>query len=117
MTENDMSAPHAAGESRTRALLPAQLSARIGRCERHRVSLDRALRQMRLFSRMAERLGVTAPRSALTHAVAREAELGCLECTASHRCRQWLDGNSPDDDYREFCPNEGLLGVLPHGHL
>jgi hypothetical protein len=47
------------------------------------------------------------------HAVLREAELGCLECASWRHCRQWLAGNLPDDDYRDFCPNEGLLGVLP----
>ena len=113
MTEIDTSVPRAGSNLRARMLVLARLSERIGRCEPHGILLDRTLRQMRLFSRMAERLGVAAPTSELTRAVAREAELGCLECATWRRCRQWLDGKSPDDDYRNFCPSEGLLAVLP----
>jgi Family of unknown function (DUF6455) len=96
-----------------RMIVLARLSERIGRLEPRRVLLDKILRRMLLFSRMSERLGIAAPESPLMRAVLREAELGCLECTAWRRCRQWLDGRSPDEDYRDFCPNEGLFGVLP----
>jgi hypothetical protein len=91
----------------------ATLSERIGQLEPLRVLLDKILQRMLLFSRMSERLGIAASESPLMCAVLREAELGCLECRAWHRCRQWLDGRSPDDDYRDFCPNKGLFAVLP----
>jgi hypothetical protein len=110
----DQSVPRANSELRTQMLVLARLSERVGRFEPRGILLDRILRQMRLFSRMAERLGIAAPQSELTRAVAREAELGCLECATWRRCRQWLDGHSPDDDHRDFCPSEGLLAVLPH---
>jgi hypothetical protein len=109
MTEIARSASYAAGTSRDLSCL----SESVWRHEPRPVSLGRISRQMELFSRMTERLGVAAPDRALTHAVMREAELGCLECATWRRCRQWLDGNSPDDDYRDFCPNEGFLAVLP----
>lgn len=113
MNETDTSVPPAAGTLLARMIVMARLSERIGRLEPRRVLLDRILRQMLLFSRMSERIGIAAPDSPLTRAVLREVELGCLECTAWRRCRRWLDGRSPDDDYREFCPNEGLFAVLP----
>jgi hypothetical protein len=91
----------------------ARLGECIGRLEPRRVLLDKILRRMLLFSRMSERLGIAAPESPLARAVLREVELGCLECTAERRCRAWLDGRSPDDDYLEFCPNECLFAVLP----
>ena len=96
-----------------RMIVLARLSERIGRHEPRRVLLDKILRQMLLFSRMSGRLGIAAPESPLMRAVLREAELGCLECAEWRRCRDWLDGRLPDDDYRDFCPNGGLLGVLP----
>jgi hypothetical protein len=96
-----------------RLVFLARLSDRVGRHEPRGVLLDRLLRRMLLFSRMSERLGIAAPESPLMRAVLREVELGCLECTAWHRCRQWLDGRLPDEDYRDFCPNEGLFSVLP----
>jgi hypothetical protein len=107
--------PRATGQL-SRLIWLARLSERVGRGERGRVLIDKVLRQTLLFSRMSERLGIAAPESALMRVVFREAELGCLECTAGRRCRQWLDGRLPDDDYREFCPNEGLLNVLPRQH-
>lgn len=107
------SAPRSSTPSLTRLIVLARLSERFGRCDPRRVLLERILRQSLLFSRMSDRLGLAAPTSPLTRAIYREAELGCLECRASRRCRQWLDGKAPDDDYQEFCPNEGLLSVLP----
>ncbi len=112
MTELDTRAKPAGGQL-ARLISLARVSERIGRAEPRGVLLDKMLRQILLFSRMSERLGVAAPESALMRAVFKEAELGCLECTARHRCRQWLDGRLPDDDYRDFCPNAGLLDVLP----
>jgi hypothetical protein len=99
-----------------RLIMLARLSEHIGRLEPRRALLDKILQRMLLFSRMSERLGIAAPESPLMCAVLREAELGCLECTAWHRCRHWLDGRSPDADYRDFCPNEGLFSVLPRQH-
>jgi len=96
-----------------RMIALARLSERIGRLDPRRALLDRVLQEMLLFSRMVERLGIAAPESPLMRAVLREVELGCLECTAWRRCRQWLDGRAPEDDYRDFCPNEGLFAVLP----
>jgi len=91
----------------------ARLSEQINPLDRRRVLLDRLLRQLLLFSRMTERLGIAQAQSPLMRAVIREAELGCLQCVNWQRCRHWLDGQAPEDDYREFCPNEGLFGVLP----
>ncbi len=113
MNEIDTAAPAAAGGSVAPMIVPAGLSERIGRGESRRALLDEISRQRLLFSRMAERLGIAAPVSPLMRAVLREAECGCLECTVWCRCRQWLDNGSPDDDYREFCPNEGFFAVLP----
>jgi hypothetical protein len=96
-----------------RMIVLARLIERIGPLEPRRVLLEKMLRQMLLFSRMSERFGIAPPESPLMRAVLREIELGCLECTAWRECRQWLDGRLPDDDYRDFCPNEGLFGVLP----
>lgn len=62
------------------------------------MSLDKILRWLLLFSRMSERLGIAAPETPLMRAVLREAELGRLGRTGWRRCRQWLDGRSPDDD-------------------
>jgi uncharacterized protein DUF6455 len=113
MTEIDTRVPPADGGLLARMIVLARLRERIGRLEPRRVLRDRTLRQMLLLSRMSERLGIAAPERPLMRAVLHELELGCLECTNWRRCRQWLDGSSPDDDYRDFCPNEGLFGVLP----
>ncbi len=99
-----------------RMIALARLSERIGPLGPRRAQLDKVLQQMLLFSRMVERLGIAAPESPLMRAVLREAELGCLECAAWRRCRQWLSDRAPEepeDDYRDFCPNEGLFNVLP----
>jgi len=113
MTEIDTAVPPASGGFLSRMIALARLSEGIGRLEPRRALLDKILRRMLLFARMTERLGIAAPQSPLMRAVLREAELGCLDCRAAGRCRRWLDGSSPDDDYRDFCPNEGLLAVLP----
>jgi hypothetical protein len=96
-----------------RMIFLTRISERMGRLEPRRVLLDKILKRMMLFRRMTERLEIAAPQSALTRAVLREAELSCMECGDWLRCRQWLDGKAPDDDYRSFCPNEGLFDVLP----
>src|SRR6266567_4289680 len=116
MTEINTLVPPAADGLLGRMIVLARLRERIGRHDPRPVLLDRILRQMLLLSRMSERLGIAAPERPLMRAVLREVELGCLECTNWRRCRQWLDGSSPDDDYRDFCPNEGLFGVLPRQH-
>ena len=116
MTEVDTSAKPASSGQLARLISLARLSERIGRADPRGVLLDKMLRQKLLFSRMSERLGIAAPETAFMRAVFREAELGCLECAVWRQCRQWLDGRLPDDDYREFCPNEGLLNVLPRQH-
>jgi hypothetical protein len=105
--------PPAAGGLRARMIVLARLSERCGRREARRLLLDNILRRLLLFSRMSERLGIAAAESPLMRAVLRAAELDCLDCTASRRCRRWLDGRLPDDDYRDFCPNGSLLSVLP----
>jgi len=110
---SDTKTPFATSRSLARMIVLARLSERFGRRDPRGRLLDRALRQSLLFARMADRLGLAAPASPLTRAIYREAELGCLECRAADRCRRWLDGKSPEDDYQEFCPNEGLLSVLP----
>ena len=112
MTDTRTPVPRAPGQLLARMIVLARLSERIGHGDPRRILLERILRQSLLFSRMAERLCVAAPASALTRALFREAELGCLECRAAERCRRWLDGGS-DEDCREFCPNEGLFSVLP----
>jgi uncharacterized protein DUF6455 len=91
----------------------ARLIERSAPHEPRRRMLERLLRQMRLFSRMSERLEIAAPETPLMRAVLREAELGCLDCSAWRHCRRWLDGHEPQEDYRDFCPNEGLFSVLP----
>jgi hypothetical protein len=116
MTEVDTSAKPASSGQLARLISLARLSERIRRAEPRGVLLDKMLRQKLLFSRMSERLVIAAPESAFMRALFREVELGCLECTAWRQCQQWLDGRLPDDDYREFCPNEGLLNVLPRQH-
>ena len=116
MTEVDTSAKPASSGQLARLISLARLSERIRRAEPRGVLLDKMLRQKLLFSRMSERLVIAAPESAFMRALFREVELGCLECTAWRQCQQWLDGRLPDDDYREFCPNEGLLSVLPRQH-
>src|ERR1700726_2196581 len=103
MTEIDTRVTPAAGGLLGRMIVLARLRERSGRHEPRRVLLDRILRQMLLLSRMSERLGLAAPQRPLMRAVLREVELGCLECTNWQRCRQWLDGSSPNDDnYRDF---------------
>jgi hypothetical protein len=113
MTDTKTPVPRPPSRLLARMIVLARLSERIGRRDPRRLLLERILRQSLLFSRMAERLGIAAPTSPLTRAVFREAELGCLECRASERCRRWLDGGAPDDDFQAFCPNEGLFSVLP----
>jgi hypothetical protein len=113
MTDKTSSAPRSSTPSLARLIALARLSERFGRRDPRRILLDRILRQSLLFSRMADRLGLAAPTGPLMRAIYREAELGCLECRASNRCRRWLDGKAPEDDYQEFCPNEGLFSVLP----
>jgi hypothetical protein len=110
---SDTKAPCETSRSLARMIVLARLSERFGRRDPRGRLLDRALRQSLLFARMADRLSLAAPTSPLTRAIYREAELGCLECRAADRCRRWLDGKAPEDDYQEFCPNEGLLSVLP----
>lgn len=100
-------------ESLTRMIALTRISERIGHRDARHALVEKILLRMRLFPRMAERLGIAAPQSPLMRAVLNEARLGCLECASSRRCRQWLDGCAPEDDYRHFCPNEGLFAVLP----
>ena len=113
MRKNDVSRPSTSGTLLARMMTPARLLERVPPCEPRHVLLERCMRQMLLFSRMSERLGIAAPETPLMRAVLREVELGCLECTAWRRCRRWLDGGSPDEDYADFCPNQGLFSVLP----
>jgi Family of unknown function (DUF6455) len=113
MNKIDTPLPPPAGTLLGRMTALARLIERIGPRGPRRQLLDNFLRQMLLFSRMSDRLGIAAAESPSMRAVLREAELGCLECKAWRRCRQWLHGRSPDDDYLDFCPNEGLLSVLP----
>ncbi len=113
MTETKTPVPRAPSRLLGRMIVLARLSERFGRRDPRRILLERVLRQSLLFSRMSERLGIAAPTSPLMRAIYREAELGCLECRASERCRQWLDGKAPADDFEDFCPNEGLFSVLP----
>jgi len=113
MNEIDPPVAPVAGSLLARMIALARLCERVGPPDPRRLVLDRLLQRMLLFSRMAERLGIAAPETPLMRAVLLEAELGCLDCTAWRQCRQWLDGRLPDDDYRDFCPNEGLFGVLP----
>jgi hypothetical protein len=112
MSEIDTAA-QSSGRLLERMIALARLSERFDRLDSRRALIDQLLRQMLLFSRMMERLGIAAPQGPLMRAVVREAELGCLTCADWQRCRQWLDGRAPDDDYRDFCPNEGLFAVLP----
>jgi hypothetical protein len=113
MIEADPATPLSAGGLLARMVALARLSERTQPPDRRHLMVEKALRRMLLASRMAERLGLAAPDSPLVHAVLREATLGCLDCTEWRRCRQWLDGRLPDEDYRDFCPNEGLFSVLP----
>jgi hypothetical protein len=114
MTDIKTPVPHAPGPLLARMIVLARLSECIGRQDDpRRLLLERILRQSLLFSRMTERLGIAAPSSPLMRAIYRQAELACLECRGSRRCRRWLDGRAPEDDYQEFCPNEGLFSVLP----
>lgn len=113
MSDSDISAKPNPGTLLSRLVTLARLSERVGRLSPRGVLLDKMLQRMLLFSRMTDRLGIAAAESPLMRAVLREAELGCLECTAWRQCRRWLDGRSPDEDYGDFCPNEGLFGVLP----
>jgi hypothetical protein len=109
----DTPVPRASSRLVARMMLLARLIEHIGPHEPRRLLLERILRQVLLFSRMSERLGIAAPESPLMRALYREAELGCLECTVWNRCRNWLDGRAPDDDYSNFCPNESLFSTLP----
>jgi hypothetical protein len=113
MKESDPPLPSAGGELLRRMVVLVRLSEHLGRIDPRRVLLDKLLRQLQLFSRMSQRLGIAAPETPLMRAVRHEIELGCLECAAWRRCREWLDGRSTDDDYGDFCPNEGLFAVMP----
>jgi len=79
--------------------------------------LDRVLQRMQLFARMTVRVGVGQPKSALTFALLREAELDCMECREWQRCRRWLDGRAPGDEPNAFCPNHGLFAALPQAAI
>lgn len=98
----------------SRMIVLARMSGQSDLNEPKRALLDRVLQRMMLFSRMTDRLSIAAPQGALTRAVLREAELSCMGCADWQRCRRWLDGEAPEDDYRAFCPNESLFDVLPH---
>jgi Family of unknown function (DUF6455) len=114
MEEIDDRIPADPGGLLKRMIVLARIGERVERGEPRRALLDGILRRMMLFSRMTDRLGIARPQGALTRAVLREAELCCMDCADGRRCRRWLDGRSPEDDYRAFCPNEGLFDVLPH---
>ncbi|HYM33179.1 MAG TPA: DUF6455 family protein [Candidatus Cybelea sp.] len=75
--------------------------------------VDAVLGRMRLFLRMTDKLGLAAPKSVLTWALLREAELDCMECREWRRCRLWLDGRTPGDEPNAFCPNHALFAALP----
>jgi uncharacterized protein DUF6455 len=113
MTETKTPVPRAPNRLLARMIVLARLSERFGHRDPRRILLERVLQQSLLFARMADRLSLAAPTNPLMRAIFREAELGCLECRAADRCRCWLDGKAPEDDYQEFCPNEGLFSVLP----
>lgn len=113
MGKPDDRVPTDPGSLLRRMIALARLGEALGHNDSRRAALDRILDHMMLFSRMTDRLGIARPQSPLMLAVLREAELGCLQCADWRRCRRWLDGRSPEDDYREFCPNEGLFGVMP----
>lgn len=109
----DIDAPPETGGLLARMIALTRRSERMGPSDQRHLALEKVLRRMLLASRMSERLGLAAPETPLMRAVLREAALGCLDCAEWRRCRQWLDGRLPDEDYRDFCPNEGLFGVLP----
>jgi len=111
MTETE--APPEIGGLLARMIALARRSERSVPSDLRQAMLEKVLRRMLLASRMSERLGLARPVTPLMRAVMREAALGCLDCAEWRRCRQWLDGRLPDDDYRDFCPNEGLFGAMP----
>lgn len=113
MTTVDTPVPPASDTLLGRMMVLAGVIDRIKPGQTRSLLLNQFPRPMLLFSRMLERLGIAAPETPWSRAVLREAELGCLQCTAWHRCLRWPDGRAPDDDYVDFCPNEGLLSVLP----
>jgi len=109
----DTEAPPETGGLLAHMIALARRSERIVPSGQRQAMLEKVLRRMLLASRMSERLGLARPATPLMRAVMREAALGCLDCAEWRRCRQWLDGRLPEEDYRDFCPNEGLFGAMP----
>ncbi len=71
------------------------------------------VRRLKLLERMIDRLDIDAARSPLVEGVLRAVESSCLACSQAARCGHWLEGDHPDHANREFCPNAGLLELLP----
>lgn len=113
MNESDALQPASSDALLNRMIVVGRLAEHLERREPKRALLDAILQRMLLFSRMSDRIGIAAPESPLMRAILREIELGCFQCDAWRRCQAWLDGRSPEDDHRDFCPNEGLFAVLP----
>lgn len=89
-----------------------RLCDRLGPSHPRHALVDRMMQRMLLSAGMTERLGIAKPASELTGILLCELELGCFECAARHRCRQWQDDCQAEGDCREFCPNAGLFEAL-----
>jgi hypothetical protein len=103
---------HEAERLLSRMISLARLAELTGWENPRRRLVDAVLGRMRLFLRMTDKLGLSPPKSVLTWALLREAELDCMECREWQRCRLWLDGRTPGDEPNAFCPNHALFESL-----
>jgi hypothetical protein len=62
-----------------------------------------------LLHRMMARLGIDAGDTASDVDALAEAQWRCRLCGNWRKCRHWLEGETADAGYRDFCGNAALL--------
>ena len=70
------------------------------------------LAALALLHRMMERLGIEPQRAANQVDLIAQARRQCRFCHEWRQCRRWLDRDTSDEAYRQFCDNAELLERL-----
>ncbi|MGD9882834.1 DUF6455 family protein [Reyranella sp.] len=99
-------------EAREPVVRPDAARAFGGRLRARIVNLETSVQRLELLEKAVHRIGIQGWNGPMAGVLAREAEETCLACTHVPECRRWLNGASPPDAYRAFCPNEALFALM-----